>query len=79
MHIRRAESERYGPTKGRPVCQEVIRASIPSFIAATHSDECRERKEESMMQDFEAAGRVASTRFRFHEALAKDVQACHER
>ena len=47
---RRAEVERYGPTKGRPVCQKIIRASIPSCIAATHSsDECRERMEKSLM------------------------------
>ena len=30
MYIRRVEVERHGATKGRPVCQKVIRASIPS-------------------------------------------------
>ena len=62
MYICRADFERYGPTKGRPVCQKVISAPIPSCIVATHSAEYRDRMEKSMMQDPEGADRVSPGR-----------------
>ena len=58
MYIRRMEVEKCGPTRGCSGCQKVMSGAVPSCIVATHSDECIERMEKFMMQDFEGADRV---------------------
>ena len=79
MYIRRVDVEKYGPTIGCPGCHKVSRGTVPSCIAATHNDECRERMERLMMQDPVGADRVVRTRTRHEEALAKHVGELDER
>ena len=79
MYIRRTEVEKYGPTRGRPGYQQVVNGAIPSCTSATHNDECRERMEKLMMSDPEGADRVARTKIRIDEALARHVEEHDER
>ena len=45
MYIRSVHVQKFGPTKGCPGCQKVVRGTVSLCIAATHNDECRERME----------------------------------
>ena len=53
--------------------------AVPSCVVATHNDECRERMEKLMMQDPEGADRVARTKNRINEALARHLEEHDER
>ena len=53
--------------------------AVPSCIAATHNDECRERMEMLMMQDPEGADRVVRTKTRINDALARHIEEHDER
>ena len=53
--------------------------AVPSCIVATHNDECRDRMEKLMMQYPEGADRVARTKTRMNEALARHLEEHDER
>ena len=56
-----------------------MNGATPSCLAAIHIDECREQMEMLMTQDLEGSYRVARTKVRHHEALARNVQEHDER